>query len=138
MSLVCTRSATLERHHPVDPAFHRKPPTAMISIPVLTVRAEDSCLTTPSAIGAPRPSDPGSDAGAASALSASFEKPSALEDRGHRLFDSRPPCRGLLGRRKVVQITPLPARRQRLEGALETWIFAQPFAELFGNGIIRG
>jgi len=52
--------------------------------------------------------------------SVSLEEPSAFEYRGDRLFDSRRPRRRLLGRGKVVQVAPLPPRRQRLESALET------------------
>jgi hypothetical protein len=64
---------------------------------------------------------------------ASLQEPSAFEYRGHRLFDSRRPRRRLLGRGKVVQITPLPPRRQRLEGALETRVPSEPLPQLLGN-----
>ena len=59
---------------------------------------------------------------ARSLLLASLQEPSAFEDRGHRLLDSRRPRCRLLGRRKVVQVTPLPTRRQRLERALEALV----------------
>lgn len=49
-----------------------------------------------------------------------LREPSAFEYRGHRFVDSGRPRRRLLGRRKVVQVTPLTPRRQRLEGVLET------------------
>src|SRR6266436_1898217 len=64
---------------------------------------------------------------------ASLQEPSALEYRGHRLFDSRRPRRRLLGRGKVVQVTPLPPRRQRLEGALETRVASELLAQFLGN-----
>ena len=64
---------------------------------------------------------------------ASLQKPSAREYCGHRLFDSRRPRRRLLGRGKVLQVTPLPPRRQCLEGALEPRVFAEPFAQFLGN-----
>src|SRR5213078_2336345 len=56
---------------------------------------------------------------------ASLQEPSAFEYRRHRLFDSRHPCRRLLGGGKVVQVTPLPPRRQRLKGALETRVASE-------------
>src|SRR4051812_44640288 len=46
---------------------------------------------------------------------ASLQEPSAFEYRRHRLFDSHHPRCRLLGRGKVVQVTPLPPRSQRLE-----------------------
>src|SRR5438876_7002095 len=69
---------------------------------------------------------------------ASLQEPSAFEYRGPRLFDSRRPRRRLLGRGKVVQVTPLPPRRQRLEGALETRVPSEPLPQLLGNRKIRG
>src|SRR5437868_523583 len=64
---------------------------------------------------------------------ASLQEPSAFEYRGHRLFDSRRPRHRLLGRGKVVEVTPLPPRRQRLECALETRVPSEVFAQLRGN-----
>src|SRR5437879_5285948 len=64
---------------------------------------------------------------------ASLQKPSALEYRRHGLFDSRHPRRRLLGGGKVVEVTPLPPRRQRLEGALERWVPSEPLRQLLGN-----
>src|SRR5215831_6443362 len=64
---------------------------------------------------------------------ASLQEPSAFEYRRRRLFDSRHPCRRLLGCAKVVQVTPLPPRRQRLEGALETRVPSEPLSQLLGN-----
>src|SRR5436853_4231826 len=64
---------------------------------------------------------------------ASLQEPSAFEYRGHRLFDSRRPRHRLLGRGKVVEVTPLPPRRQRLECALETRVPLEPLAQLLGN-----
>src|SRR5438876_6622726 len=69
---------------------------------------------------------------------ASLQEPSAVEYRRHRLFDSRRPRRRLLGRGKVVQVTPLPPRRQRLEGALETRIPSEALTQLPRNRKIRG
>src|SRR5438132_8882358 len=69
---------------------------------------------------------------------ASLQEPSAFENRRDRLFDSRHPCRRLLGCGKVVQVTPLPPRRQRLEGALETRVSSEPLSQLLGNRKIRG
>src|SRR3954447_3218974 len=45
---------------------------------------------------------------------APLEEPSAFEYRRHRLLDARHPGRRLLGGGKVVEVTPLPPRRQRL------------------------
>src|SRR6266700_3790292 len=66
---------------------------------------------------------------------ASLQEPSAFEYRRHRLFDSRHSCRRLLGCSKVVQVTPLPPRRQRLEGALKTRV---PSELLSQEGVPRG
>src|SRR5580658_3606356 len=64
---------------------------------------------------------------------ASLQESSAFEYRGHRPFDScRPRCR-LLGGGKMVQVPPLPPRRQRLEGALETRVPSEPLPQLVGN-----
>src|SRR6185369_9837206 len=68
---------------------------------------------------------------------ASLQETFSRENRGHCPFDSRGPRRRLLGRRKVVQVTPLSARRQRLEGALETRVSSEPLAQLLGNWKIR-
>jgi hypothetical protein len=38
----------------------------------------------------------------------------------------------------VVQVAPLPSRRQRLEGALEARVFPEPFLQLLRNRKIRG
>src|SRR5882762_4004438 len=64
---------------------------------------------------------------------ASLQEPSAFEYRRHRFFDSRYPCRRLLGGGKVVQVTPLPPRRQRLKGVLETRVASEPLSQLLGN-----
>src|SRR6185437_11595226 len=69
---------------------------------------------------------------------ASLQEPSAFKYRRHRLFDSREPRRRLLGCAKVVEVTPLPPGRQRLEGAHETWILSEPLRQLLGNRKIRG
>src|SRR5262252_645547 len=53
-------------------------------------------------------------------------------------FRSAPPACRLLGRGKVVEVTPLPPRRQRLEGALETRVFSEPLRQLLGHREIRG
>src|SRR4029077_15355876 len=71
-------------------------------------------------------------------LAPSLEEPSAFEYRRSSLFDSsRPRCR-LLGRAKMVEVAPLPPRRQRLEGALEARGYSEPFAQLLRNRKIRG
>src|SRR5579863_8374808 len=64
---------------------------------------------------------------------ASLQEPSAGEYRRQRLFDSRRPRRRLLGRGKVVEVTPLPPRRQRVEGPLETWVLSEPLRQLLGD-----
>src|ERR1700737_1714211 len=64
---------------------------------------------------------------------APLQEPSAFKYRGHRLFDSRRSRRRLLGRGKVVQVTPLSPRRQRVEGALETRVPSEPLPQLLGN-----
>src|ERR1700733_2488230 len=69
---------------------------------------------------------------------APLQESSTLEYRRHRFFDSRHSRRRLLGRGKVVEVTPLPPRRQRLEGALETRVPSQPLPQLLGNRKIRG
>src|SRR4029078_6237781 len=67
-----------------------------------------------------------------------LQESSAFEDRRHRLFDPRHPGRRLLGCGEVVEVTPLPPRRQRLEGSLETRVPAEPLRQLLGNRKIRG
>src|ERR1041384_6795893 len=69
---------------------------------------------------------------------APLQEPSAFEDRRHRPFDPCHPRRRLLGPGKVVEVTPLPPRRERLEGALETRVPAEPLRQLLGNRKIRG
>src|SRR5436305_1817250 len=64
---------------------------------------------------------------------APLKEPSAFEYRGHRLLDSRRPRGRLLCRREVVQITPLPPRRQRLERALEARVLSKLLAQLVQN-----
>src|SRR5690348_10702015 len=64
---------------------------------------------------------------------ASFQEPSAFEYRRHRLFDSRRPRGRLFGRGKVAQVTPLPTRCQRLEGALEMRVPSEPPPQLLGK-----
>src|SRR3954470_3168085 len=71
-------------------------------------------------------------------IASSLQKPSDFEDRWHRLFDSCRPRRGLLGRREMVQVTPLPPRCQRFERALEMRILSEALAELLGDREIRG
>ena len=57
----------------------------------------------------------------------------AFEYRGHRLFDPCHPRRRLPGSGKMVEVTPLPPRRQRLEGALETRVSSESLRQFLGN-----
>lgn len=64
---------------------------------------------------------------------ASLQEPSPFEYRGHCLFDPRLPCHRLLGRGKVVQVTPLPTWCQRLERVLEPRVCSEPLRQLLGK-----
>ena len=67
-----------------------------------------------------------------------FQEPSSFEDRRHCLLDPRGPRSRLLRAGEVKQVSPLPTRRQRLEGALEPPIVAELLLQLLGHGKLWG
>src|SRR5262249_20772232 len=63
-----------------------------------------------------------------------LQEPPSFEDRRHRLLDPRAPRRGLLRAGEVIEVSPLPARRQRLECALDPRISTELLLQLLGHG----
>src|SRR6185437_14193186 len=59
-----------------------------------------------------------------------LQEPSSFEDRRRRLLNPRGPRSGLFRAGEVKQVSPLPARRQRLERALELRILAEFLLQL--------
>src|SRR5215475_522989 len=62
-----------------------------------------------------------------------LQEPSSFKDRGHRLLDPGDPRPGLLRTGEVKQVSPLPARRQLFERALEPRIVAELLCQLLGH-----